>query len=180
MAELLLGPLLRHVGASDATVWVETDGPCEVEVLGHVGRTFHVAGHHYALVEITGLEPGESYEYAVVLNGEQCWPDPASSFPASEIRTLEPDGRLTVAFGSCRAAAPHEEPYVLEREEHPLGRGVDALQALAVRMRAQPPDQWPSLLIMLGDQVYADNAPPQTRAFIRARRSTREPPGEEV
>ncbi len=180
MAELLLGPLLRHVGANDATVWVETDGPCEVEVLGYVGHTFHVEGHHYALVEITGLEPGESYEYGVALDGERHWPDPASSFPASEIRPLDPDRGLTVAFGSCRIAAPHEPPYVLERMEHPLGRGVDALQALAVRMRAQPPDQWPSLLLMLGDQVYADDASPQTRTFIRSRRSTREPPGEEV
>ena len=31
MAELILGPLLRYVGERDATVWVETDGPCEVE-----------------------------------------------------------------------------------------------------------------------------------------------------
>ena len=32
--QLLLGPLLRYVGERDATVWVETDRPCEVEVLG--------------------------------------------------------------------------------------------------------------------------------------------------
>jgi hypothetical protein len=35
VAALRLGPLLRHVGADDATVWVKTDAPCEVEVLGH-------------------------------------------------------------------------------------------------------------------------------------------------
>ena len=29
---LVLGPLLRYAGASDATVWVETDAPCEVDV----------------------------------------------------------------------------------------------------------------------------------------------------
>jgi PhoD-like phosphatase len=172
--------LLRHVGEDDATVWVETDAPCEVEVLGHVAHTFQAAAHHYAIVAIAGLEPGESYEYGVALDGERSWPDPASSFPASRIRTLEPERGVSVAFGSCRAAAPHERPYVLERTEHPLGRGVDALQALATRMREQPPEQWPSLVLMLGDQVYADDASPQTRAFIRARRSTREPPGEEV
>ncbi len=180
MAELVLGPLLRHVGEVDATVWVETDGPCEVEVLGHLARTFHVAGHHYALVAIADLQAGESYEYRVALDGERRWPDPASSFPASQIRTLDPDRSLRVAFGSCRAAAPHQGPHVLERAEHPLGRGVDALQALAMRMREQPPEEWPSLLLMLGDQVYADDSSPQTRAFIRSRRSTREPPGEEV
>ena len=34
MPELLLGPLLRYVDETDALVWVETDAPCEVEVLG--------------------------------------------------------------------------------------------------------------------------------------------------
>src|ERR671917_1361555 len=58
MAELALGPLLRHVGPSDATVWVETGAPCEVEVLGHRTRTFHVEGHHFAVVTVEGLQPG--------------------------------------------------------------------------------------------------------------------------
>jgi hypothetical protein len=30
VADLVLGPLLRHVGPTDATVWVETDAHCEV------------------------------------------------------------------------------------------------------------------------------------------------------
>ena len=49
MARLVLGPLLRHVSAMSATVWVEADAPCTVEVLGHSARTFAVSGHHYAL-----------------------------------------------------------------------------------------------------------------------------------
>ncbi len=59
---LVLGPLLRHVGSSDAIVWVETDAACEVEVragkLSGRSPTFRVGGHHYALVLISGLEPG--------------------------------------------------------------------------------------------------------------------------
>ena len=35
MAKLVLGPLLRYVGETEAVVWVETDEPCEVEILGH-------------------------------------------------------------------------------------------------------------------------------------------------
>ena len=50
MNSLLLGPLLRHVDETSATVWVETDGPGEVRVLSGQARTFEVAGHHYALV----------------------------------------------------------------------------------------------------------------------------------
>ena len=58
MAKLVLGPLLRYVGETEAVIWVETDEACEVEVLGHSEPTFCVAGHHYALVIVEGLEPG--------------------------------------------------------------------------------------------------------------------------
>jgi hypothetical protein len=180
VAELILGPSLRYADERDATVWVETDAPCEVEVLGRRTSTFHVFGHHYAVVMIEGLDPGDSAEYGVALNGVRRWPTPESFMPVSQIRTLHPERGLRVAFGSCRVAAPHEAPWVLERTEDRQGRGVDALQALAHRMRDQRPEEWPSLLLMLGDQVYADAASPETRAFIRSRRSTREPPGEEV
>jgi len=142
VAELILGPLLRYVGERDATVWVETDRPCEVEVLGHRVRTFLVAGHHYALVVIEGLEPGESREYGVALDGEHRWPDPRSSLPASRIRPLHPERGVTVAFGSCRAAAPHERPYVLGPTEHRLGRGIDALLALAQELTWRPSEEW--------------------------------------
>src|SRR5918992_322734 len=75
MTELALGPLLRHVGPSDATVWVEAGAPCEVEVLvgdtAHRSRTFHVSDHHYALVRLEDIEPGSSYEYSVHLDREK-------------------------------------------------------------------------------------------------------------
>src|SRR3712207_1510720 len=101
---LVLGPLLRYAGESDATIWVETDAASEVEALiggaSHRSRTFHVEGHHYALVRITNLEPGSSYEYSITLDGEKVWPEESSAFPPSVIRTIAPDGRLTLAFGS--------------------------------------------------------------------------------
>src|SRR5437763_180729 len=52
--------MLRYVGESEATVWVETDSPCEVEVLDTKQRTFEVEGHHYALLYIEGVEPSTS------------------------------------------------------------------------------------------------------------------------
>ena len=39
---------------------------------------------------------------------------------------------------------------------------------------------WPDALVLLGDQVYADEVPPETAVFIRSRRDPSEPPGEEV
>ena len=68
-SELTLGPLLRYAGESDATVWVETDAACEVEVLGHTASTFEIEGHHYALVRLTDLEPGKTYEIVVTTAG---------------------------------------------------------------------------------------------------------------
>ena len=50
MPEVKVGPMLRHVGETDATIWVEADEACEVEILGRSQRTFEVDGHHYTLV----------------------------------------------------------------------------------------------------------------------------------
>jgi hypothetical protein len=177
---LILGPLLRYLDEHAATVWVETDGPCEVDVLGRTARTFCVEGHHYAIVPIDGLEPGETYEYRVALDGERRWPEPHSGFPPSAIRTIHSDEPLRIVFGSCRVAVPQEPPYTLSKDDDPRGREVDALYALALRMREHPRDDWPHLLLSIGDQIYVDEDAPRTRAFIRSRRDTRRPPGEEV
>ncbi|MGH3783864.1 MAG: hypothetical protein ACRDRO_25395 [Pseudonocardiaceae bacterium] len=67
-ARLLLGPVLRHVGATTATVWVQTSRPAEVEVLGCRASTFTVGEQHYALVTVSGLEPGSATTYQVHLD----------------------------------------------------------------------------------------------------------------
>ena len=195
MPGLLLGPLLRHVGERDATVWVETDAGCEVEVRAAQGsagavqdariaalgdahgasgraRTFTVAGHHYAIVVIDGLPPATSTAYEVLLDGEVVWPQPESPFPPSRIRTIGPHGPVRILFGSCR-----EPPTV-----RPDFKGLDpdAFVAYANRMMQQDYGRWPDLLILVGDQVYADDTSPEVRDFIRSRRDIRKPPGDEV
>ena len=180
MPGLLLGPLLRYVDETQATVWVETDSACEVEVLGRSEPTFCVGGHHFALVAIEGLEPGSETPYEVRLDGERVWPESASAFPPSAIRTIDPEGELKIAWGSCRVTMPHDPPYNLSKDESDEGRGNDALRTYALRMLDQDPSEWPELLFMIGDQVYADEDAPLTREFIRERRSIEEPPGLEV
>jgi hypothetical protein len=180
MADLILGPVLRYVSDTEAVVWVETDEPSEVEVLDHRARTFSVEGHHYALVCIQGLESGRSYEYEVALDGETRWPLPGSGFPPSIIRTVDPEGRVDVIFGSCRAALPHHPPYTLPKEDDERGRGLDALHTLALSLLESEPDRWPELVLLLGDQVYADEVSPRAMEFIRSKRDTTAPPGEEV
>src|SRR2546423_990738 len=177
---LKLGPLLRYVGETEATIWVETERACEVEILGHRARTFEVAGHHYALVVIGDLRPGTEHEYQVALDGVIRWPEPDSEFPPSVLRTADPGRPLRLAFGSCRIA---ELPILPRRrtsrrtlrdeEEH----GPDALVAYALDLRGTPHERWPDLMLLIGDQVYADNPGPATRELIEQHRDPAEPPG---
>src|SRR3954467_14504506 len=179
MASLVLGPLLRHAGERDATVWVETDEPCTVEVLGHRADTFHVAGHHYAVVVVRGLEPGVATPYEVVLDGRRVWPLD-DEWPASVIRTTTRDLPMAVVFGSCRVAYPHEPPYTLKKDDDEQGREVDGWGAFAMRMGEQRREQWPGALLLLGDQIYADEVEPQTERFIKDRRDLAVPPHGEL
>ncbi|MDX6699667.1 MAG: hypothetical protein QOE65_3064 [Solirubrobacteraceae bacterium] len=189
MPDLVLGPALRYVSETEATVWVETDGPAEVEVTTghaaggahHTARTFTVEGHHYALVIVRGLEPGTTTPYSVRLDGELVWPLPGDVFPECAIRTLPGEGGpVRLAFGSCRVSVPHHEPYTLRKDQDPRGREIDALYALTQRMREQDPGEWPHAMLWLGDQVYADEVSPRTEAVIKARRGAHTPPRGEV
>ncbi|MCB0998435.1 MAG: hypothetical protein KDB40_03995 [Acidimicrobiales bacterium] len=187
-SQLLLGPMLRYVGADEATVWVETDARARVEVraaasgavLGST-TTFAVHGHHYGLVVIDslvafadgdGTDESVGIAYEVVVDDEVRWPVPGSAMPPSLIRPVRSGAPIRVAFGSCRAAAPHEPPYTHRLDDHPDGKGVDALRAFGLRMAQQHPGEWPHLLLLAGDQVYADDSSPSTTRRIEHRRRT--------
>ncbi|QQM43603.1 alkaline phosphatase D family protein [Streptomyces liliifuscus] len=178
MAGLRLGPLLRYVDGSSATIWVEASRPCTAEVrcpggAGGEARTFQIAGHHYALIPVTGLTPGTTSSYEVLLDGAQVWPLPESRFPPSVIHTPVDDHEtVRVAFGSCRWATPAAD------EKDP--GGPDALDTLAARIAADPDGERPDVLLLLGDQVYADEVSDATRRWLEARRGLNEPPGAEV
>ncbi|WP_405481541.1 alkaline phosphatase D family protein [Streptomyces sp. NBC_00009] len=181
MARLRLGPLLRYVDESSATVWVEASRPCTAEVRcadGSSGRarTFQICGHHYALVPVTGLTPGSATAYEVLLDGAPVWPLADSPFPPSTIRTPAYDDAarpVRIAFGSCRWAAPPAD------EHDPVG--PDALGTLATELASAPDaGRRPDVLLLLGDQVYADETSPATRRYLAARRDLRDAPGNQV
>jgi hypothetical protein len=176
--QLVLGPLLRYVGRTEATVWVETDRPCDVEILGHRARTFEVSRHHYALVPMSDLAEGAVMEYEVRLDGQIVWPVPGGEHPPSTIHTRQGEDHARLVFGSCRVGAPQRPPYTLP-PDHEHGFGVDALWAYSRRLRAGI-EPWPDGLLLCGDQVYADEVSPATLEFIHSRRDTSQPPGEEI
>ena len=150
----------------EATVWVETDGPCERRGPRPQRADLHVAGHHYALVVLEDLEPGSTMPYEVAARRRRCWPPPDDPYPPCVIRTHTHDESLRLAFGSCRVSVPHTTPYVLSKDDDQRGREVDALLALVERMRHEPSDEWPDALLLLGDQVYADEVSPETKELI--------------
>jgi len=178
---LLLGPILRFVDAHAATVWVQTDEACEVAILGSRTRTWCVGGLHFALVTVSGLTSGRDNPYEVLLDDTVAWPDPASPFPPSSIRLLDPAGRCEIAFGSCRITLPHEPPYTQRGHEHPSGQGIDALRAFALRAAdGGGGPACPDMLLMLGDQIYADQPSPELREALAARRRPSDVPDDEL
>ncbi|MEU0150738.1 alkaline phosphatase D family protein [Micromonospora fulviviridis] len=167
---LLIGPLLRRVVGTRATVWVETSAPAVVTVRTAGGATgsaptFSAYDHHYAIVVVSGLTPDSSTTYEVLIDDEVAWPVPESGFPASMIRTRATDDRdqpVSLLFGSCR-----------ETTQHATARRLppDALDAYARRLIAAPdPGSLPDLLVLLGDQVYADETSPTVRRLLKRRR----------
>jgi hypothetical protein len=167
---LVLGPIVRYVDDRVATVWLQADAACEVEILGARDRTWCVDGLHFALVVVEGLVPGEDQSYAVRLDGEVVWPEAGSVFPASTIRLLDAGQPRDVVFGSCRITRPHEPPYVLSAEEDDAGQGIDALRAYALRVaHSGGAAACPDMLLMLGDQIYADQPSPALRERLAAR-----------
>jgi hypothetical protein len=176
---LLLGPVLRYADATRATLWVETSAPAELAVLGRTTRTFEVQGHHYGYLVVDGLAPRTDTAYDVALDGQVVWPRPEDTRPAPRLRTHDPQRSLDLVFGSCRVDRPHEMPWNLEPEKDPQGVGVDALQALA-RACQRGERALPDLVLMLGDQVYADEGlSPKVREKQREKRpADSEPQGE--
>lgn len=197
MASLVLGPLLRHVDKTSATIFVEADGPCRVAVCAMaastdtataetqtaptrtLGRadTFHIRGHHYALVVIHGLQPDSVTPYAVWLDDVMAWPRPDWPHPPSRIRTLGRAGPFTVVFGSCRYATP----LAITDEDDPDEQfRVDALDSYATTIAGLPEQQWPDAMVLLGDQVYADETAEVTKRYLATRRDLDKPPYDQL
>ncbi|HEX6874499.1 MAG TPA: alkaline phosphatase D family protein [Nocardioidaceae bacterium] len=178
---LVLGPLMRHVDQTSASIWVETRDAATVAVRvgdrSWTAPTFGVHGHHFALVEVDGLEAGAKHEYQVDVDGTTVWPPAGSTYPPSVIATLQPGKPLRMAFGSCRTSVSHDAK---GNRTH----GVDALRAYALRMvggeQGGDPERWPDLVLFLGDQVYADETTEAMQEFIRSRRDPDQPPGKEL
>jgi hypothetical protein len=177
-AELVLGPLLRYAGTESATFWVETSAPCDVEILGHRTSTFAVEGHHYALLLVEDLTPDSVTSYDVSLDGEVVWP-PDDGRPQPAVHTRDNERRVRLVFGSCRVGDPQPTQLRGEWPDDVKTLGIDALWTYSKQLQ-RGEVEWPDAVLLLGDQVYADEVSPGTLEFIEARRGTDTPPGNQV
>src|SRR5919112_1893359 len=170
-AHLLIGPVLRRIVGDRATVWVETTEPTFVRIEAEGGGagsapTFSAYGHHYAIVVVENLVPGAANPYRVLLDGRVVWPAAESPYPRPVICTRPADDAehpVSLIFGSCREATPHATARRLP---------PDALDAYARRLMDDPhPDHRPDLIVLLGDQVYADKPTAKVKRFVKRRRA---------
>ena len=105
----------------------------------------------------------------------QVWPPPESPYPPRVIWTRpadDADQPVSLIFGSCREATPHATGRRL-----PPGRAGRVRPAADGRPAATP--SWPDLIVLLGDQVYADKPIAEGQAVPAAapRGRARDAPG---
>jgi alkaline phosphatase D len=150
-AYLALGPMVGHTGPRDTRIWARASQPARLAVrIGleadlsdarlvegpALGSDSDFMGH----VRIDGLRPATTYHYMVVLDGQPAMLRPYPSFTtAPEIGS---PGRTRIAFSSC------------------VGRSGFANAAIWAEMSARTRFD---LLLMLGDNHYADSTVPEVQ-----------------
>lgn len=173
MTPLRVGPLVRATSSTRTVIWAEFFQPGEVilsatpfeatenSTISVNAHTVTVGGRHYAAPQLTGLQPATWYNYRVGTIADKKAADagqlagiehPQVVLPYQCFRTLDSEGTgerthaksLLLAYGSCRKST---------QPRH------DALSAFGSWLTRHFPEReatWPRLLLLIGDQIYAD------------------------
>jgi alkaline phosphatase D len=160
-AYLEIGPMLGHTGPQETRIWAKASAGAQLAVNigtspdlsdGRVvpGPRLQAESDYVGHARVEGLKPGTRYFYSVMLDGARAMSRPYPSFETAP----EPGspGRTRVAFSSC------------------VGRTGYLTAAIWAEMSARTRFD---LLLMLGDNHYADTtAPePQRRAYYDHRQT---------
>ena len=170
MTYLCVGPLVRATNATSAVIWAELSNACTVllsaqpsEINGALQtppisvytHTVTLGSHFYIAPQLQGLLPATWYTYwlSIITNTER--DEQRERLDETSIfcfRTMEDEHAtspsvakpLRFVYGSCRKfVAPH----------------IDALSSFGRWLRehnAQKETLWPHLMLLIGDQIYAD------------------------
>jgi phosphodiesterase/alkaline phosphatase D-like protein len=155
MSYVRIGPLVRATTATEATIWLELSQPCTVqlqvtpyntsdsEVVTSNTPAITIGGHYYAAPQITHLQSATWYNYHLSIAGQE-----QDSSLLQCFRTLTPSTAqelpLRLIYGSCRKLSCPEE---------------DTLAAFGRWLQKHAEERetlWPHLLLLIGDQIYAD------------------------
>jgi phosphodiesterase/alkaline phosphatase D-like protein len=155
MTHVRIGPLVRATTATEVTIWAELSQPCTV--LLHVKPynasesefvtirvpTITIGGHYYVAPQLTNLQPAFWYTYHLYTPEQDQHTSLLQCF-----RTLAPDMEqekpLRLVYGSCRKLS------------HPQ---QDTLAAFGKWLKEHEEERetlWPHVLLLIGDQIYAD------------------------
>jgi alkaline phosphatase D len=165
---LLAGPMLGHVGTSEARLWIRATAPVAWSVRiaesASLEGAREIAGPALAddsaatgVVVIDGLKPATRYFYQVLVEGRPQTVAPLPTFvtaPESGVK-----GRQRIAFGCCvgetlAAAAPAWAELAVRREMDAKAGGFD-------------------VFLMLGDNHYANSTEiAKLRTYYTAHRLT--------
>lgn len=153
------GPMVGHVSASEAHIWIKATGAAKVAVrVGESadfadarnveGPALEMESAFTGQVLISGLKPATRYFYSVMLDGVPALTRPWPSFVSAPADGAK--GRMRFAFGSCVGKDPW----------------LDAATWADIEART-PVD----FVLLLGDNHYANSPDPakQRAAFIAHR-----------
>lgn len=163
MTHIRIGPLVRATTATEATIWAELSHPCSIslcvkpynasesEAVTISASAITIGGHHYVAPQVTNLQPATWYTYHLDTPEYDQYTSLLQYF-----RTLPSDTEhkqpLRLIYGSCR------------RLNNP---SQDTLTALGKWLKEHEEERellWPHLLLLIGDQIYADQPSHELKA----------------
>ncbi len=148
------GPMPGYSECLEGIIWLQCQGPCTAQVQywkegrpDSVMSTAQVEGQRekaYAMDLIADhVEPGTTYEYRVLVNGEPVTFKEPLRFRTQALWKFRGDApEFTLATGSC--AYINEPAY--DRPGKPYGDGYGIFNSMA--------DQKPDIMLWLGDNIY--------------------------
>lgn len=175
MIELLVGPLVRRISAESVVLWAEFSHACWVTLQAStddpthdtanavthtvISHTVTIGGRHYAAPQLSGLHASTWYRYQLLVHAQKDEvAQPTKDFLHIDtipqlfcFRTLDDTSTyansLRIAYGSCRKVGESEH---------------DAFSTFGewlLQQQGQREEHWPRLLLLIGDQIYADQPP---------------------
>ena len=158
-AQLACQPMVGHVGLRDARIWIQSENAAKGQIEYWSADAMRSTEAHRsdvqmlnstrantAIFDVGGLEPGTSYLFRILLNGQEVTQGidvSALRFetqPLWQYRTDPPE--FTIALGSCSFI--NETAY--DRPGTPYGGGYGIFNTIA--------QSDPDLMLWLGDNVY--------------------------